>query len=190
MTSFATPLQLAGQLQQDVDTYSALQTLAIATGTIKAVTGQMIEQVTGDVVELTVTRSGDGVILPELPVTDVTLVEYLQNTPGAAWATSPAAAYEWDETGVVDLLTGQGVTWPYLNPPRRRRVRVTYDHGYPIIPDEIVGICLRMAAQAYVVPPGVTLESIGGYQVRYELASVVDPGTNAILDRYRLPKVA
>lgn len=125
--------------------------LRVASGEVRAATGQTFDAATADEVIL----SGDGtpvLILPELPVTAVaSVVDLTGPVPGEV----PADRWEWSEHGLIRRL--DGARWAR----RYRAYRVTYDHGYPAVPDAVAGVVLRMVARTIDNPEGLKQESTG-----------------------------
>lgn len=138
--------------------------LQIASGEARGYTGQLFDLVEDDEVIL----NGRGtriLLLPELPVLAVTEVLEGYGTVDEAVIAGPLGAspvYEWDEDGVLERIDG-GVFRR-----RRRWYRVTYDHGYEVIPDDVKGVVLRAAGRAFYSPEGVRQETLGRYS--YTLA--------------------
>lgn len=188
--SFATVQDLAAQLQitlQDADA-SALLQLATATGKMQDFMGQQIIQTLGDVVELS-PINGAFIIMPESPVTAVSLVEILIIDPVTGvlgWTTADPTTYTVSkQMGIISAKPGLGIAWP-TDP---ESWRVTYDHGYAVIPPSLVGVCATVAARAYVSPDGVDLERIGGYQAKYS-ADIFSATEQSTMYRYMRADVA
>ncbi len=135
--------------------------------------------VTGDIVLI------DGycsvtLLLPRdrLPVTDVTLVEQLS---GPDYITIDSTEYDWSANGFLTR------PWTYWT-DRPMGVRVTYDHGYAILPRDVAGVCLSAAKRLYDNPDGgggVQSEQLGDHHVTYFAnAGVLLPGDEEILQAY------
>jgi len=164
MVALALPAQLGAFMQQTIaDTDpTALLLLDIASGMVRDYLQMELDAVVGDVVLLD-PINGATVILPEMPVTAVTLLETFD---GTVWTTADPTTYAFSKRlGIIAALPYTGVTWPYLP----ETWRVTYDHGFAVIPDTIVGAVIGRAARAYASPAGVDMERIGSYQVKYSL---------------------
>lgn len=184
-TPLATPAQLGAYLQEDIPDSdpSALLYLAIASGMVRDYLQQEITQATDTV--LLDPSTGLTLLLPELPVTAVSLVETFD---GTAWTTAAATSYRVSlRTGVVSAVPYTGIQWPCV----AESLRVTYTHGFPTVPDTIVGAVLGVAARAYSSSAGAESERIGGYQVKYQMES---EGFSAIekmgLSRYMVARIA
>lgn len=183
--SFATVQQLAAQMQitlADTDP-TALLMLATATGKMQDYMGQQIIATAADVVYLG-PINGTYVILPEMPVTAVTLVEVLLPAPVTnilTWTTADPTTYTVSrQIGMIAAKPGLGITWP-TDP---ETWRVTYSHGYAVVPPSLVGVCATVAARAYVSPDGVDLERVGGYQAKYS-ADDFSKTERISMDRYK-----
>lgn len=155
MASFASPSDLATLLRQDVDTASAQQALDLATGRIKSRTGQDFAAAAGDVIVL---EGNNGLVrLPQRPVTAVTLVETSGGYAPLAYTAAPEGTM-YSRIGAE--LTWLGCShWPAL-------VRVTYDHGYATIPDDVRECCLELAREKYENPSGLGGETVDDYTWR------------------------
>lgn len=123
-------------------------------GLVRAYTNQLLDVVAADTVTLDGTGT-DVLLLPELPVTDVTAV----TDDGDALA--EADNWAWTDTGILWRLGGN--VWT----AGRGRYEVTYDHGHATIPDAIRMVVLRVAARAVNNPEGLTQEGLGGYTAGY-----------------------
>lgn len=142
-----------------LDEELGLRMLRIASGEVRAYAGQDFTAVTDD--DIVLDGTGTRVILlPELPVLDVSVVEEGaggQRTP----LDGPAAArpvWEWSVDGILRLVSPHG-RWAR----RFRFYRVIYSHGYDPIPDEVIGVVLRIAARGVENPEGMRQESLGRY---------------------------
>lgn len=196
MPSLATATDLATYLRQDVDTAAADDAIAYASDAVLAYLGQQIAYTADDVVILDMLPGSSTVILPELPVVDVTVVEVLSDP--VTWVVQEAAVtWSWSAAGLVYVRAYP----PYWGWAPSRSVRVTYSHGYPTIPPALVGVVLDRAAQIYKNPASVggilTLESesIDDYsrEVRYAQTSTAGgftPLELAVLNSFRGAAVA
>lgn len=189
LSPLATVDQLASYLQQPLATNdpSATLMLEIASGMVRDELEQDLSFLAGDVVTLDPINGGF-VFLPQMPVAQVSLVEYLDTsqTP-AVWTTADPSLYTVStRLGIIAALPDTDVIWPSIP----NSWRVTYDHGYDTIPDGLVGVCLGVAARIYSTPAGAESERIGGYQVKYAMqADGFSPLEMVVLDRYRLGRV-
>lgn len=186
-TLLATVPQFGAYLKTTFDPNDATATLylQIASGMVRDFLQRDLTAVAGDVV-LVDPIDGSYGLLPELPISAVSLVETFD---GTVWTTMTPSTYTVStRLGMIAGKPGTGATWP-TDPATWR---VTYSHGFAEVPDSIVGVTLGVAARAYASEPGVDLERIGGYQVKY--AGVAADGFSPIelkaLARYVLPRVA
>ncbi len=65
---------------------------------------------------------------------------------------------------------------------------VVYTHGFAVIPNDVKGVCLALAARSLQSPDGVNSETVGSYSVSYSrtggAVSLLDE-ERRLLDRYR-----
>lgn len=143
-----------------------------ATEAIRNYTNQTISAVAND----PVTLDGNGhtkLFLPELPVTDLYSVELEGDVLVEGYD------YKLGKHGVLVRLNG---VWTY----GVQNVDVVYDHGYAVIPDDIVSVCARSAIRLYQATlrayesggvSGVSSLGLGDYQVSYSQ----DQGSEGLL---------
>ncbi|TFB96529.1 MULTISPECIES: hypothetical protein [unclassified Cryobacterium] len=186
MAALATPAQLAAFLQQPLaaDDASAILMLDIASGMVRDFMQLTLDPVINDVV-LIDPLAGYVALLPETPVTSVSLLETFD---GTVWTTVDPATYTVSKRlGMISANPNTGFHWPSAP----ESWRVTYSHGFAVMPMSIVGAVLGAAARAYSSPAGIDLERIGGYQVKYGMEA---DGFSSIerkgLARYMNPRIA
>jgi len=152
---------------------SANKAIDWATEAIKNYCHQVIERVTGDVVTLDCRGGTIKLFLPELPVITVTSVV----EDGTALVVTDD--YKLGQHGILYRVDNE---WP----EGIQIIRVTYTHGYAVIPDDIVGVCARAASRAYQAGlsaaalsgvVGVTGLTLGDYSVQYGGAGAAVEGT-------------
>ena len=192
MVALATPAQLGAILKETIDPAdaSALLILEIASGMVRdhlELNGYALDAVVADVV-LTDPVAGNGftLFLEGLPVTAVTLVETFD---GTAWTTADPTTYTVSKRlGIISALPWTGVTWPYLP----ETWRVTYDHGFAVLPSSILGVVLGVAARAWANPGDtVSAETFGPHLVKYSMESGgFSPIESKALAKYVNPRVA
>ena len=189
MVALATPEQLGAFLKETIDPAdaSALLILDIASGMVRdrlELNGWALDAVAADVVMVD-PISGAFLFLDGLPVTAVTLVETFD---GTAWTTADPATYTISKrTGIISALAWTGVTWP----SGPESWRVTYDHGFTVLPSTILGVVLGVAAREWNTVNGVDSERVGGYQVKYAMEAAGYTATELkALARYANPRVA
>lgn len=169
--AFATIADLENVLGRDLpaDDPAALFALDSATAMVRAIVEQYIEEVEDDVVVLD--GSGTRVLmLPETPVSDVSLIEIDGEE-------LDAEDYQWSADGYVRKLNG---TWT----TDLRSIEVTYSHGYATIPALIVSITAKLAARMLDTPAAVRQETIGAYSVSYNPATL-QADELVLLDTYK-----
>jgi len=189
MVALATPAQLGAILKETIDPAdaSALLILEIASGMVRdhlELNGWSLDAVTADVVLLD-PINGQSAFLP-LPVTAVTLLETFD---GTVWTTADPTTYTVSKRlGIISALPWTGVSWPYLP----ETWRVTYDHGFAVLPSSILGVVLGVAARAWANPGGaVDSETFGPHAVKYQMeAEGFSPVEAKALAKYANPRVA
>jgi hypothetical protein len=191
MVPLATPAQLGSLLKETIGPTdaSALLILDIASGMVRdhlELNGYALDAVTADVVLLDPVAGGIVLFLEGLPVTAVTLVETFD---GTVWTTVAPATYTVSKRlGMISALPYTGVTWP--SDPETWRV--TYNHGFVVLPSSILGVVLGVAARAWGNPGGtVASETFGPHSVKYAMeAGGFSPIEEKALARYVNPRVA
>lgn len=156
---FITEAELTTYLGRNV-TAEDLATLAVgaASDLIRNAVGARLDNVEDDII--LVDGSGtDTILLPELPVTEVTEVNYV--TPDTdPELLDPAEDY------LVDLRNGALVTRGGTWLEARGNYEVTYSHGYTDIPADLRVLALTVAARIY--DQGIVKqESVGGYSATF-----------------------
>lgn len=191
LPNLASIIDLQAYMQQpSLDDGTAAVALRVASATIRRFTRQTITLVSGESVDL---EGGERVLkLPQRPVVTgpghpLTVAEL----PGASGVEVPVA----EGTDFVrygsELRRGQPLYgqsrlsgWPYGRPLGiwADRVRVTYSHGYAEIPDDIVGVCLDLAAATLSNPNRLRSETVGGESVTYTVETF---GTGSLTSDHR-----
>lgn len=169
--AFATISDLENVLGREIDEAdaSALFALDAATAMVRGIVEQYIEEVEDDVIVL----DGSGtrvLLLPETPVSDVSLIEVDGEELNAD-------EYQWSANGYVRKLNG---TWT----TDLRSIEVTYTHGYATIPPLIVSITAKLAARMLDTPAAARQETIGAYSVSYSPATL-QADELVLLDAYK-----
>jgi hypothetical protein len=181
VAAFATPTELAGFLQQDLDTYSATQALDIASQAIRDHCGWSITQESG-AVETLDGSGGQSVWLKTKLLTAVTSVTELGISLVAT------TGFDWTDAGQLIRI---GRCWTY----RPRSVVVTYTHGFATVPDSVKGVCLAVAGRRFQNPEGLRSQTVGGVSESYTIPATGQIGffydtELADLAPYRLAVVA
>lgn len=182
------PLAAASDLVVE-GTYDVAKTasaLSWATSVIEAYCKHSFGLVTDETVVIS-PHGGSG-LLPNFPVVQVTLVEgYLPDGQGMAW--KPMTNY-WlvADTGELFNTIGlPGVPWnPFSWPWLPGSLRVTYDHGYEVIPNDLRDVCARLAGQ-YLENPELFVERrVGDMEGRFSGSAgvVFGPMDKVVLDKY------
>jgi len=195
--SFAPVSLLGAYLQETIDDDDPMANAALeaATAAIQSYCDQRLTLVEDDVAVVDGSGS-DTLLLPEFPVTDVSVVVVDSDWDSARTLLGPgngsASEYDWNEAGLLFRRRGQFVYYESrfeavygMWPPRRKSVTVTYTHGYEVIPADIRLVTAAVAARAWA-QDGANSETTGSYTVQY----AGQPGTlteyeKSILDRYR-----
>lgn len=173
------------QLGLDLGDTSAAFLLSVASGMIRRYLEQDVTEVLDDVEYAD--PVGPVVLLRQLPVTSVSKVE-TSTDGGATWTVVDPASYTVSrKTGVVAAKPWTGVAWG--SDPESWRV--TYSHGYTVVPDELKGVACSIAARFFSTPAGIDMERTGQRQVKYSLESAGFSGMEAmVLASFRNPRVA
>jgi hypothetical protein len=125
--------------------------LEMASGIVRGWTGQHLEYVANDTVDVTADVDGD-LWLPERPVVAVISV----TVDGTVLA---ASAYEWFPSGQLV----RGWSWWSSSP-----VTVVYSHGFQTIPSDIVYVVADMVRAAMFGPaPGLRAASVDDVNVQW-----------------------
>lgn len=204
--AFATVSELADLMRTDIDPEDAQanQSLTLATELIRSYTRQTLTEVVDDEATLEANWR-DSLVLPEVPVSDVTEVVVID--ADQTETTVDTADYYLDNYGILRFVpfSSTATVWPWPSSWwwGRTRVRVTYTHGYATLPEGIRQACLQVAARLYQSATNVgggvltaTAETIGGYQhsEQYDAATATttDVSTGgltademSLLSRYR-----
>lgn len=187
--SLATITELGALLHQNLDGDDATARLAlsIATSAVQEEAETTFGHSQDD--EVTLDGSGtDALLLPGLPVLDVSTVEVDSDTE------SPTELVA-DEDFWIDFDAGLLIRRGDLWPTRRRSVTVTYSHGYEVgepAPALVKGIVLQVAARIYR-NLGVKDESLGfgSYSASFAASGVeLTEGERNALRRFRDVRIA
>lgn len=152
MAQYATAIELAGYLQQDVDTYTANQVLTLASGAFSEAACTWFEAQSTTFVTLGTLRRA--IPLPFRPVTAVTAMRI-----NAVVVTGYTLI-----KNTVYRPVGFGT--PYLLTPDKVEIDLT--HGYTSVPDDVKSAVLETAASGYLQSNGtVVSERIDDYAVTF-----------------------
>lgn len=162
---FCTVLDIEHFLQQAVPADkvdAANRAITEATAAIKNYTHQVLEAAAGETITLDC-AGGARLFLPELPVTALTSVI----EDGELLVVDDD--YKLGQHGILHRI---GDYWER----GIQIIEITYDHGYAVIPDDIVSIATRAASRAYQAGlraeemggvPGITATTLGDYSVTF-----------------------
>lgn len=179
---------LIGRALTTLETANASTLLVTASNKVRAYTRQQIDPIAAD----TITCFGtweQRLILPQRPVTNITSI-------AVNGTVLDSANYAWNRNGDVDRLSGSfapdvsgsytsrsnlwgpaGSTYlnyatgPSWNGPQAT-ITVVYDHGFAVIPGDVVDEVAGMVAAQIANPVGIGSEQIGNYKVVYSRKSV------------------
>lgn len=156
---YATPTELAGRLEKDLDTYTATQALTLASGEFSTVADTWWASTT-----TTWSTTVAGATEVRLPFNHVTAVSAVRVNGVAVTGWSLVA-------GVLYRTAGFGARNAY--PPALLEVDLT--HGYTSASDDVKRAVLDMAAADYDNPTRVMSERIDDYQVTYFTGTPIAP---------------
>lgn len=173
MQPLATPAQLAERMGAPPDPSRVDAALTDASATVRAAAGQDFTQA---VTDSTLRAHCCGALrLPQRPVNDVTDVTDIYGEALDWW--------DWDGREKVTVSYRYDV------------VVVTYDHGYAVIPDDIVAVTCNVAARTLASAPedaGIQSRSITNYNESFGPVGAAGPAglfndERAMLVRYQRP---
>jgi|SRR6185369_13919741 len=162
---YATPSDLAGYLQQDVDTFTA--TLALTK--VSQLFDTRARTHWGGTLSTTYSKPGYGqieLVMPLGPLVAVSAVRVagVTLTAGVDYTVIEQSVYR---------RSGFGIPWRF--PPDL--VEVDYTYGYPgTVPDDVAAVILESAAAAYSNPQAVSREQIDDYAVSYGSGAATSGG--------------
>lgn len=184
--------QLASSTDLIVDGFDSTAVdgaLSWASSVIEGYCNRTFGLVTGDVVTIT-PRAGGG-MLPQYPVVQVSLVEgYLPDlvNGGMAWQSMTNywlvadTGLLYDTTGLPGTTWSGGPTWPWIP----GSLRVTYDHGYAVLPNDLKDVCVRLATRYLENPVGMVERRVGDMEARFSGSAgfMFDASDQAVLASY------
>lgn len=171
MEPLATPADLAVRMGGTPDPAHVEAALTDASATVRSYAGQTFTRVT--TTDVFSHNSGPSLRLPQRPVNDV-------------FEVVNSAGEDIGFTFIGDRLLVE--VSPYY-------FSVTYDHGYDVIPDDIIAVTCNVAARALASPPedaGLVSRNITNYSESFGAVGAAGPAglfndERAILARYRRP---
>jgi hypothetical protein len=172
--------------QVPVDEAAGNAALIAASGVVRSFCKWQISQKLQD----TMVVAGNGTRSIRLPTGYVTNVyrvqlDYIVLSP-IQWDGTVAGqyGYEWSQSGFIK----RAPMW--LWPQGERRVTVILDHGYPVIPDEVVGVVCAVAARALDNPESVRSRRVAETAQIYDGAALtaygLSPNDQATLTEYKI----
>lgn len=154
MAQYATATELAGYLQQDVDTYSATQALTLASGEFEAAADTKFSS-------STITEVFEGRMQPVLALTHHPVTAVTQVRIDGVVITS--TDYKLVGQNLYRVI-GWGGRAKYVE-----KIEIDVTYGYMSVPDDVKLAVLQLAAGLYAHPdPNVSMEQIDDYVVRYD----------------------
>lgn len=173
MDPFVTTTDLGTYLGRDLsDDERAVIALHAASDIVRSEAGQDLTEAADDIVVLDGTGT-DALLLPQLPVTAVSLVT-IDDTP--------FTDYTLANNGVLFCTAGSYWT------KGRQNIAVTYDHGFTTaeFPRDLRMVALNLAARVYDQQI-VSQESVGAYSVTFAVADAIGLSDNErrIVHKYR-----
>lgn len=155
MVQYATAVELAGYMQQDVDTSTANQVLTLASGQFSQAACTWFAATSATYT--TLGTACTSVLLPFRPVTAVSAVR-INGATVTGWTLIKNTLYRPAGFGTSCAI-----------PPDKVEIDLT--HGYSAPTDDVKAAVLETAATAYTVPVGGILgERIDDYEIRVAAA--------------------
>jgi hypothetical protein len=184
----ATPDDLAARLGVTFDsgqTARAEALIADASAYVRNYTRQTITTVTDDVATLESTTE-QWLWLPERPVIAVSSVSIGSAVVSPVyWVLQGYGLYRF--YGWQGRFYGTTSTW---NQPDT--ITVTYDHGFDVVPDDIVAVVCKIAKASWLNPQGLQRWRQGETEVALSASTVaegcLDMDDKRVLDFYRRPR--
>lgn len=171
-----------GVSETELSTDRADSVLSSATALVQATCRQRLVAVDDDQVELTLPH-GPGhmltrrVELPERPVRAVSLVQTMDYGAASEWFTQDATSWQ-----LVNNSVWREIPWRY------HRMRVTYDHGFNEVPQDLKWAVMSVASRNVVNSQGVRSETIGSYSYTLgndQVSGSLNSGEREVCMRYR-----
>lgn len=174
------------------DPDSVRRSMSWAQSMVTSYCGQDFDLITGTVAQLD-PKPYRCALLDQVPVVNVSLVEGLlppvaSTGSGLQWTT--LTNYRWvGETGLIYDTSGEpnatfsvGCQWPWVP----GGLRVTYDHGYALIPQPLIDVACRLANQYLDNPAGLLQRRVGEVEARFagSAGMVINELDKRVLDRY------
>lgn len=133
--------------------------LQLATGVIDGETGQSLELASGE--EVLDGNGGRRLLLPRWPVVAIASVTVLDEDD-APTVLEHGVDYRWTSYGRLRRIGG---CWPR----QEQSIIADVTAGWDPVPDDVVGICLRLARAGWENPAGLKAERLGDWNAAYEV---------------------
>lgn len=189
MTAFASLVDydrwFPGTLNGASDNARATAALAAACADIRLYCAQTFDLAESDVIEVHGTGTAT-LLLPQLPIVAINAVTIDKGLTSELTVTD----FKVDlESGVL-YRTAADACWPASWPLGVLNITVDYDHGFAVIPENLIRVACRLAHED-IVNPGAKLraETIAGYSYQKDTGEACVDDYADILDRYKAQKV-
>jgi len=157
-----------------------------ASSAVEAFCGRHFAVVTDDVVLVSPRQAT--ALLPDPPVTDISLVEgWLPRDGTMQWIELDDYAFTaeglvYDTTGLPGVTRNYTYTWPVLP----RSLRVTYTHGYSTLPQPVADAVIKAAGAYLANPDGLIQRTVDDVTYRWDMGGALD---DTLLGSYRLTEL-
>lgn len=171
----ADPADLAAWMGVPATDPKLVRALAAASSRFRGAVRHHVSAVVDD--ETVLDGNGRSALL--LPATPVTAVKELL-LDGVALVDGDD--FEWSSAdGRLRRLCG---VWP----DRLRCLRIVWDHGFTVVPEDIAEVVIDQARAQYAVLPGVQTRQVGGQSVTFGATASTGVTTQwtTVVERYRL----
>jgi hypothetical protein len=156
----------------------------LASGRVRDYTNQTLSLVENDVADLRGNWTGR-LALPERPVISISEVKVIagetEQVYGPAFRSLVGDQLVMVREGAIANASFRGGYWG----GPASTVRVTYSHGFAVIPDGIKSIVLALAARQLDNPAGKQQEQLGDYGYRMAQGLALTKEEMLALDRYK-----
>lgn len=192
--ALATVEQVGAILRIDLepDDATAGFLVSMASDIVRGYIDQVVTRVVDDV-ELVTPHNG-WITLKQRPVLSVSKLERNEYATDN-WTEIPVEEYWTDIEGgrIRAAGTGNYYGYPYWAhgwPTHERSFRVTYTHGWEVIPDGLAGATALLAARLYNTPPGILNERNGQRGATFQAEQLLSPLERLALGPYRDARIS
>jgi hypothetical protein len=183
----ATVAQVGNALGVDLEPNDATAELwlGVVSLAVRNYTEQQFTLKTNDVEYQTYT--GGAIVPRQFPVVSVSKVETLARD-GSWTELSPTVWRLLPTTGAIKpTRSSWGASfWP----TGEDEIRITYTHGYTVIPEGLAGVVAAGAAGMYNTPAGIISDRVGQRSATYKAGDIFSPMQLLILGSYREARTA